>query len=80
MCVWVRGGELHQGLKLTLLTNSECKQQMQHHLIIWLHDGGLRDNGHYHKPEPSLGLISDNGQRGKTILQKKRSLSPLKTY
>lgn len=52
---------------------------MQHHLIIWQHDGGLCDNGHYHKPEPSLGLISDNGQRGKTILQKK-SLSPLKTY
>lgn len=45
---------------------------MQHHLIIWQHDGGLCDNGHYHKPGPSLGLISDNGQRGKTILQKKK--------
>lgn len=51
---------------------------MQHHLIIWQHDGGLCDNGHYHKPEPSLGLISDNGQRGKTILQKKKKPLPIK--
>lgn len=42
------------------------------------HDGGLCNNGHYHNPEPSLGLISDNGQRRNHFVQRKAS--PLKTY